>query len=303
MKTGVQSESPSFDRRNGDCRPVCVVRLDRIQLAAEPRRPDCRLPVVAEYQCVKDHFVHSQTSIVTYHRTRQLRHVKSGTEVYWQYQPQCSWLKPWKISVEPPDKRGLRIREVFPILRLCRTYHLLLVELALDFFPESGVDRKFVKRHARFGKSRRRVDRGGPRQLRYGTRKSDKLVRCYAKPSLNSYRVELELHSGFLRKHSISSFGDLEKLVTLVCRDHLKFVFVRWKRLRRYLVRKFGDRRGKALLQAARDRSQSLQRVSQFLTRQGVANPHRFLRPMKINKSIRQAMRAWSAGSGACLAD
>jgi hypothetical protein len=180
-----------------------------------------------------------------------------------------------------------------PILELCRTYQLLLVELALDFATESGVDGKFVKRHGRFGKSRRQLDRGGPGQLRYGTRKSYKLVRCYAKPELQSYRVELELHSGFLRKHSISSFGDLEKLVTLVCRDHLQLVFVRWKRLGRHLVQKFGDRRGKTLLQAARDRSQSLQRVSKFLTRRGVTNPHRFLKPMKINQNIRQAMQAW----------
>jgi hypothetical protein len=238
--------------------PVCVVRLDRIELIAEPKQHGRNVPPVTDYRCLKDHFVPSQTSIPTYKRCRRLQHNDSGMKVFWQYQPECGFLREWKFSCCPNDKRGFRIADVIPILKQCRTYRLISVELSLDFPAGSFVDDGFIKRHARFGKSHRQFDRGGPDQLRYGTRKSSKLVRCYVKPPVSSYRVELELHSGFLRKHRIASFLDLEKLVTSICPNHLLFVQIRWERLRQYLVQKFGDRRGGAIFQAARERSRSL---------------------------------------------
>ena len=63
----------------------------------------------------------------------------------------------------------------------------------MDFPEDSGVDEEFVLRFGKFGNARRRKDRGGPGTLRYGSRTSPKMVRCYLKKSLDSYRVELEL--------------------------------------------------------------------------------------------------------------
>jgi hypothetical protein len=40
-------------------------------------------------------------------------------------------------------------------------------------------------------------------RLRYGGRKSAKLVRCYRKKSKNAYRVEVELHSSLLNQHGM----------------------------------------------------------------------------------------------------
>ena len=55
------------------------------------------------------------------------------------------------------DRLGLSLRDIERVLNRCRFYRFLLVELALDFSPASGVDERYVKRHGRFGKSRRRA--------------------------------------------------------------------------------------------------------------------------------------------------
>jgi hypothetical protein len=47
------------------------------------------------------------------------------------------------------------------------------------------------------------------KRLRYGGRKSAKLVRCYWKTNKHAYRVEVELHSSLLNQHGIRDVRDL----------------------------------------------------------------------------------------------
>jgi hypothetical protein len=45
----------------------------------------------------------------------------------------------------------------------------------------------------------------------------------------------------------------------------------------------------------ARARAQSLHGVLHFLRHDvGINNPHRFLRPLKVNRKIRRALNAWA---------
>jgi hypothetical protein len=176
-----------------------IVRLDRLRAVAWAK-PYWKLQRIPGYSVVNDNRVRPQGPVATYERVRELRSETSTTRVFWQYRPRPGWLRGWRITFVGDDSKGIAPSEAVSILKRCRFAWLVLVELALDFSPSSGIDRAFVRRHAVFGKSQRRTDRGGPQQLRYGTRKSGKLVRCYWKKEVQAFRVELELHSRLLNK-------------------------------------------------------------------------------------------------------
>jgi hypothetical protein len=129
--------------------------------------------------------------------------------------------------------------------------------------------------------------------LRYGGRRSDKLVRCYAKRELGVFRVELELHSSLLRSHNIVRLGDLPTVVNFVYPKHLQFVDFEWTRLKRHLDRKMGGR-APAVFSQARKRAASIGRVARFLRNHGVVNIHRFLLPMAKNEVVKRALEEWA---------
>jgi hypothetical protein len=83
------------------------------------------------------------------------RSTSDDTKVFWQYQRQRGWLKPWKVTLVADDKRGLEAADVHLVMSRCKFVRILIVELALDF-EKSVMDHRFVRRHAIFGKSRRR---------------------------------------------------------------------------------------------------------------------------------------------------
>jgi len=129
--------------------------------------------------------------------------------------------------------------------------------------------------------------------LYYGSRKSDKLVRCYDKREVGAYRVELELHSGLLRRHSIVGLDDLARLPELICPKHLQFVDLEWNRLARHLAKKIGDR-SDVVIAGARRRTDSILRLQRYLRRKGIFNTHRFLVLRAINEDVKRALDKWT---------
>jgi hypothetical protein len=130
------------------------VRLDRAQIlssAPKGRKP----PLLEGYAIVRDCFVRCQTTTSTYARCRQYKSSKDDTKIFWQYERLKGWLRPWKLTIVADDKTGLSYKQIDLVLSHCRHYRFLLVELAIDFGPSTGVDRRFVRSHAIFGKSRR----------------------------------------------------------------------------------------------------------------------------------------------------
>jgi hypothetical protein len=63
----------------------------------------------------------------------------NDTKIYWQYKRQKGWLKPWKITMVADDKTGLSRDEMERVLRHCRSYQCLTVEIAIDFSSSTGV--------------------------------------------------------------------------------------------------------------------------------------------------------------------
>jgi hypothetical protein len=270
----------------------CVVKLDRLQLVGAPRVPLRNPPQPAGYKIASDKFVRCQTTTSTYARCRTMLHERSGTQVFWQYQRCKGWLDPWKVTFVANDFKGLERDVILPISEQFKTYRPILVEIAFDFDATSPVDELFVQQYGQFGKSRQTVTERAE-HLRYGTRKSAKLVRCYEKTELSVYRVELELHSSFLQKHQVTSIENLQKLHHVLLPKHICFCQAKWHKLKRYLVRRFGRTTGDFLWSECRRKRERMASFKTYLRGQGVPNVQRFTKPRKINKEIRRALKRW----------
>ncbi len=108
------------------------------------------------HRIARDHFVRCQTNTSAYARSREYHSLTDETKIFWQYDRQKAWLQPWKVTIVADDRKGLSFNSIEHVLKYCRSYNFLVIEIAFDFRPEVGVDRRFVRQHAVFGKSRRR---------------------------------------------------------------------------------------------------------------------------------------------------
>jgi hypothetical protein len=270
----------------------CAVRLDRVRVVGGARWPT-PLPANKDFT-ITDSFVRGQTSVRTYLRCRRMVHRKTGTKVYWQYWPQHRWLKPWRITFIANDSRGLWASDLEPVLLHCGSYTILLAELAFDFPIESGIGKDFVFQYGQFGKSQPRFDRGGRDDLRYGTRQSDKLVRSYLKPSVNSFRVEVEAHSRILRRSQLLYANDFPTLVPVLIPAHFRFVEIDWPALRRYLLTVFRSR-ALFVLERTKTEAYSLHGALECLRTHGVNNVHRFLEVRRETKLVKESAERWAA--------
>ena len=281
----------------------CVVRLDRFRSDSWSKR-GALVPRVKGFRIVRDIKLRWRDGKPPiYARVRELLSKHSATRAFWQYQRRKAWVKQWRVTLIADDFRGITAREAWTFFKHFRFPKLLLFELALDFHPSSGIDADFIRQHALFGKSRFRPDRGGAGQLRYGSRFSGKLVRCYEKKPVNAFRVEIELHSSLLprpRRNNLreiidSRWPEIGSAAFSIVPGHCRFVKLRFKALGRHLRQRFGER-GDVLLEHTRALStHSLHSALGYLRRKGIHNPHRFLQPLtRINAAIEEAIDAWA---------
>jgi hypothetical protein len=269
-----------------------LIHLDRLQALAEASGRT-GTPHILGFRVVRDNYIRQQTTQKAYARVREYLNPLTGTRLFVQYQPQLPGLPAFKITIIGVDERNLSLREVRQVMLAFPHYRLLLVEVAFDFRPESKIDLEFVRRHALFGKSHPNFSRMFPTSARYGGRKSHKLVRSYWKEKLNSFRIELELHSSWLRQNNIARLEDLRKLAGSLFPNHIRFVHVDWRRVRRYLSRR-GLRVAQIILEA-KGRSGSIHDVLAYLrSGAGVTNVHRFLVTGDANDEIQRSLKKWS---------
>ena len=268
----------------------CIVSTDRVQFIGWPHTSE--LPEFPGFKVRSDTFVRGQTTTRTYCRLRAYKNRKTRTTIYLQYGPACPWLPPAKVTVVTEDHRSLRRSELESIARTFKKIRLITVEIAFDFSLSSGVDRTFVLRHGIFGKSRPVGERLF-RSLRRGTRHSETMVRAYDKPEIGAYRVEIELHSSWLRKNGLKNPGDLSKLSSLLFPGRFQFARIDWDSLSAHLSRKALP--AEMIISRARTQASSLSRALEYLRVEvGLSNVHRFLRPLKINRSIQKQLHAWA---------
>jgi hypothetical protein len=82
------------------------------------------------------------------------------------------------VRLYADDRTGLMPSEVFGVLEVLPDFQLTLLELAFDFDP-GQMNRKFVREHALFGKSRPVAPEG--KTDYWGTRRGSKRVQSYVK--------------------------------------------------------------------------------------------------------------------------
>jgi hypothetical protein len=268
----------------------CVVRLDRLRFVL-PRDGFSSVgkpPAVPGFRIVADTFVRTpKGKRPMYRRVRRMENPLTGTKIQIQYSRAHGFLKDLRVTVIGHDSTGIQWPELEKVGDAFGDFLVRMVEIAFDFSRESGVDLDFVRRHGKFGKSRSIPMKMYPGYLRFGTRKSPKMIRCYWKEEVKAFRVELEFHSSF------PTLPQTDCLLYLLSVDNQEFSFVRvdWKTLDVYLNKK--GTRGKEIAAEARARYTSLQRLLRYLRKSGVNNPHRFLRVMKKDELIRRAIDAW----------
>jgi hypothetical protein len=271
---------------------ICRAGVDRLQLLAKPLEKN-KLPEFVGFRRVRDSFVRSQTAVKTYARAAEYVNDGSGLRVFLQHHPVLPTLWPLKVTLIPNDQSLLASEDTEAIVAQFSSYRISLLEFVLDWFPESGIDLAFVKAHALFGKSRPIESRLHARSIVYGSRKGEKFVRCYSKKNIGAFRIELEFHSGWLRRHQIAALENLRKLPRLLYAQHVRFVKIDWIALERYVARR-GHPHNRSVIQQAKTGFESIHRAMQFLrTNAQVTNVHRFVVPLPIDREIRRAMNKW----------
>jgi hypothetical protein len=153
-------------------------RLDRLRWNSWAK-PGAKIPNIQGFKVLKDFRLNPLGKPPPYGRVRKLKSETSDAEVHWEYDRQKGWIRHWRITLIADDETGITPEEVCTFIKRCRYYHFLIVELALDFPSDSFVDCTFVKRHALFGKSRRRRDLERQGEARY---------RRYSQPTVSHER-------------------------------------------------------------------------------------------------------------------
>lgn len=273
----------------------CEVRLDRIIVGVPERLPE-GLPELEGFKLKKDTLVRARGGVRTYDRARWYRSEENSCKVSISYQRVAPWLPMYRVTIYADDQTGITLDELRRVLVGFPDHLISLLEIAFDFDPATPVDKKFVLRHMRFGKSQRQKTLGGPDQLRFGSRQSPKLVRCYWKTELQRYRVELELHGSLLRSLAIRNITNLPEVATRLCPGHISFERVDWDKLEAHLIRRYGARDGKKQSAEAREQAQISRSSARRILSASVYNPHRFFRATVRNESLRDALRCWAEG-------
>jgi hypothetical protein len=269
----------------------CETTLDRCICVASSN--EASPPNIPGLRVVRDSFISPQTNVPTYRRVRVLVCPISSARISLEYQPLLPWLKAFRITIIADDRHELSYQLIGRVIGAFRHHRLRLLEIANDFDAGSHVDANYVSQHGTFGKCRRCLSRLFAKTLRYGTRRSAKLVRCYWKPNLHCFRVELELHSAWLSKHNIFTIEDVRHLPTLIFPRHMRFVRLNLVALRRHL-----ETQGTSiahLKKLALVESRSLHEALRFLRYQlGIRNPHRFLVPLPLNRKVLCSLETWA---------
>jgi hypothetical protein len=102
----------------------------------------------------------------------------SGTKFLIESERREAWLLPYRLTLYADDRTGLPPDEVFSVLEVLPDFRMTLVEVAFDFAPDQ-VNRRFVRDHALFGKSRPAEPYNGTDY--WGTRTGAKRVQAYVK--------------------------------------------------------------------------------------------------------------------------
>jgi hypothetical protein len=229
----------------------------------------------------------------TYSFTRKISGLSFLSGGWVEYAPTNGWTAQFRITLVP--KSGFSRGDLETILSRLPNFKLLKLEVALDFPLKSEVDGAYVGMTAIFGKSQAGSVGSNPMYSSWGTRVGRKFIRSYARPETNVYRVELELHSQFLRAHKITGSYDFPQLVELLVKRHIAFLRLDQAKLARRLARLgLSQKRQRNVLGQVSDKEENLGAVLRYLRRRvRLTNVRRLCVPDQIDPVVKRAARRW----------
>jgi hypothetical protein len=258
--------------------------MDRAVFLAWVKTDD--VPTLRGFKVSRNFRVQMQTKVRTYSRVTISASATSGTKAYLQHEASGICKAPMKLTLVPADSTGMLPAELWCIEQQFKRLRPLNLEIPIEFAPETGVDSAFVEQHGRFGRTK--VQRG-----HRGSRRGDILIRAYDKPQTGSFRIEVELHSSWLRRHGIRRISDFPRLRALLVPKHFKFVEVDWNKLTKSI--RHARENAEEIIRQCRLREASLDRLTAYLRNElGLVNTHRWFRRLPINEEIEKALLAWA---------
>ena len=118
-------------------------------------------------------------------------------------------------------------------------------------------------------------------------------ARAYWKDEISSFRIELEFHREWLKKHNIKTTKSFLKLPDLIARRHITFLTIDSLKLSAALAR-LGIPFASALKKVAA-RENDLYAALHYLRHDlGLPNTLRLLTALKTNGRVERALRLWA---------
>lgn len=277
----------------GEYEPLsCICKLDRVMMTTA-ELPSIAFSELPGYRFGKPNRLWGAKKLYQY--SQRIRGTGSVREVVVESDPKKKWLPEYRLTIIPRDSSGLEPQDLQEILGMFEQYKLTLLEAALDFPLDSIVDVAYVRRFGLAGKSWLPL---GPNPLhdKWGSAKTPKVVRSYPKWEISAHRLELELHSRFLRKHKINRPSDFPQLAKILPRNHVYFARLDKQKLSHELqLRHKTGRDVKIILEHVKDLDDSLWRQLRYLRRKGLVNVLRLVKPLKkVNRVLREAIEKWA---------
>jgi hypothetical protein len=284
-------ERAELQKTNGYLPLECAVKLDRMEIIAReaPLEALCAIP---GYRAKRTRRLQQQL----YRKVTRIYGKGSVREIVVLWDPNTGWLPKFRMTIIPRDETGLLYGDLCLVLELLPQFKIVLLEIALDFPLASVVDTSFVRQHLLCGKTWLRMG-GTALHQRWGSARSAKVVRAYVKFETSSSRLELQLHSRFLRKHGINHASDFPRLATILPGHHIYFAALDDNKLQKHLRRSglSHKTRSKILKTVAKSRK-SLWCTLRLLRRQWrFANVRRLLSPLpEMNQLVIAALNQWA---------
>ena len=279
-------------RRDGNYQPLrCHVKLDRIIITAR-EVPLQELGRIPNYRARPPRRLWKQL----YREVTRIYGTGSIRKIFIESVPNVGWLPKFRITIEPRDETGLLFQDLALILELLPQFKIVLLEIALDFPLDSIVDTSFVRQHLLCGKTWMRAGGTGLHE-KWGTFRSSKVVRSYAKFAILRFRIEFQLNARFLRKHGINHASDFAKLATILSSHHIYFASLDDSKLREHLRRSALPHKTKtAILKSVAKNRKSLWSTLRLLRRRWrFSNVRRLLAPLpKMNGIVVGALNQWA---------
>ena len=159
--------------------PACMAKLDRLQGYCR-FDPTSALKGIPRFKSGRGHRISPPRNgrFQAYGRVHWFESRTGGMKFLLESERREPWLPPYRLTLYADDRSGLLSDEVFGVLEALPDFRMTMMELAFDFAP-NHMDRKFVREHGLFGKSRPVAPEDTTDY--WGTRRGSKRVQSYLK--------------------------------------------------------------------------------------------------------------------------